>query len=232
MIKLRRSADRGHADHGWLNARHTFSFAEYVDPAYMGYSVLRVINDDVIAPGMGFGTHPHRNMEIVTYILEGALRHEDSMGNGSVIQAGDVQYMSAGRGVHHSEFNASASAPVHLLQIWITPAQTGLQPQYGQQTILREEKQGRWRCIVSPDGREGSIAIRQDALILATQLDGDQRLEYTLHSERRGYVQVARGAVSLNGIPLGAGDGAFIEHETQLTFSDARDAEVLLFDLP
>ena len=232
MIRLRRSADRGHGDHGWLNARHTFSFAEYVDPTYMGYSVLRVINDDVIAPGMGFGTHPHRNMEIVTYILEGALRHEDSMGNGSVIRAGDVQYMSAGKGVHHSEFNASASAPVHLLQIWITPAQTGLQPQYGQQTILREEKQGRWRCIVSPDGREGSIAIQQDALILATQLDGDQRLEYALHSERRGYVQVARGAVSLNGSPLGTGDGAFIEHETQLTFSDARDAEVLLFDLP
>ena len=154
------------------------------------------------------------------------------MGNGSVIRAGDVQYMSAGKGVHHSEFNASASAPVHLLQIWITPAQTGLQPQYGQQTILREEKQGRWRCIVSPDGREGSIAIQQDALILATQLDGDQRLEYALHSERRGYVQVARGAVSLNGSPLGTGDGAFIEHETQLTFSDARDAEVLLFDLP
>ena len=232
MIRLRRSADRGHGDHGWLNARHTFSFAEYVDPTYMGYSVLRVINDDVIAPGMGFGTHPHRNMEIVTYILEGALRHEDSMGNGSVIRAGDVQYMSAGKGVHHSEFNASASAPVHLLQIWITPAQTGLQPQYGQQTILREEKQGRWRCIVSPDGREGSIAIQQDALILATQLEGDQRLEYALHSERRGYVQVARGAVSLNGSPLGTGDGAFIEHETQLTFSDARDAEVLLFDLP
>lgn len=232
MITIRKSNARGHADHGWLNARHTFSFAEYHDPAYMGFSVLRVINDDVIAPGRGFGLHPHRDMEIVTYVLEGALRHEDSMGNGSVIRAGDVQYMSAGTGVRHSEFNASATDPVHLLQIWLLPSQSGMAPQYGQQTIPPEEKRGRWRHIATPDGHDGSLIIAQDASLLATVLDGDPPLAYQPRPERRVYVQLARGMVSLNGNKLFAGDGAFIEHEPMLTFSDAQDAEVLLFDLP
>lgn len=232
MITLRKSNARGHADHGWLNARHTFSFAEYYDPAYMGFSVLRVINDDVIAPGGGFGMHPHRDMEIVTYVLEGALRHEDSMGNGSVIRAGDVQYMSAGKGVRHSEFNASSTEPVHLLQIWILPSRNGLMPQYGQQTIPHEEKRGRWRSIATPDGRDGSLMLQQDASVLATVLDGDPPLNYQPCPERRLYVQLARGNVSLNGNKLSAGDGVFIEHEPILTLSDAQDAEVLLFDLP
>ena len=232
MITLRKSNARGHADHGWLNARHTFSFAEYYDPAYMGYSVLRVINDDVIAPGRGFGTHPHRDMEIVTYVLEGALRHEDSMGNGSVIQAGDVQYMSAGSGVRHSEFNASSSAPVHLLQIWIQPSQNGLEPRYGQHSISPEEKRGRWRVVASPDGREGSIAIRQDASVLATVLEAGDRLEYRPAPGRRLYLQMARGEVLLNGMRMHAGDGAAIENESLVTLSEPEAAEALLFDLP
>lgn len=232
MIALRKANARGHADHGWLNARHTFSFAEYYDPAYMGYSVLRVINDDEIAPGRGFGMHPHRDMEIVTYVLEGMLRHEDSMGNGSVIRAGDVQYMSAGTGVRHSEFNASRTERVHLLQIWILPSQQGLTPQYGQKTILREDKRGRWCCIASPDGRDGSLSLQQDVSLLATVLNDDPPLNYQPHPERRLYVQVARGAVSLNGNQLRAGDGVFIENEPMLTLSDALNAEVLLFDLP
>lgn len=232
MITLRKSNARGHADHGWLNARHTFSFAEYYDPAYMGFSVLRVINDDVIAPGRGFGTHPHRDMEIVTYVLEGALRHEDSMGNGSIIQAGDVQYMSAGKGVHHSEFNASSMDPVHLLQIWILPSQNGLLPQYGQQTIPQEEKRGCWRVIVSSDGREGSITIQQDISILVTVLDGEDSLEYRPAAGRRLYLQMARGKAVLSGTPMRDGDGAVIENENLVTLSDAKYAEVLLFDLP
>lgn len=232
MITLRPSNARGHADHGWLNARHTFSFAEYYDPAYMGFSVLRVINDDVIAPGRGFGTHPHRDMEIVTYILDGALQHEDSMGNGSVIRAGDVQYMSAGKGVRHSEFNASATEAVHLLQIWIVPSETGLPPRYGQQTVPLEEKRGRWRLIVSPDGRDGSIAIRQDASLLATVLDGDEALQYAVQPGRRLYLHLARGEVQLNELALRGGDGAFIEDEILVTLSQGRAAEVLLFDIP
>ncbi|OIQ85669.1 quercetin 2,3-dioxygenase [mine drainage metagenome] len=198
----------------------------------MGWSVLRVINDDIISPGRGFGLHPHRDMEIVTYVLEGALRHEDSMGNGSVIRAGDVQYMSAGTGVRHSEFNASATDPVHLLQIWILPARQGLAPQYDQKTIPIEQKRGRWRTIATPDGQDDSLAIGQDATLLATVLDGDLPLDYQPRADRQLYVQLARGTVSLNGNRLSAGDGAFIEHEPRLTFSDGRDAELLLFDLP
>ena len=232
MIRLRKSAERGHADHGWLQARHTFSFAEYYDPAYMGFSVLRVINDDVIAPGMGFGVHPHRDMEIVTYILDGALQHEDSMGNGSVIKAGDVQYMSAGSGVRHSEVNPSADEPVHLLQIWIQPGETRLTPRYGQNTIPAAEKRGRWRVIASPDGRDDSIVIRQDASLLATELDSDVPLTYQPQAGRRLYLHVARGELLLNGIALLGGDGAFIENETAVTLSDAKGAEALLFDLP
>lgn len=232
MITLRKSNARGHADHGWLNARHTFSFAEYHDPAYMGYSVLRVINDDTVAPGRGFGMHPHRDMEIVTYILDGALQHRDSMGNGSVISAGDVQYMSAGSGVRHSEINPSPEQSVHLLQIWILPDQQNLTPQYGQKTIPPEEKRGRWRMLASSDGREDSILIRQDASLLATILDDDVPLTYQPLPERRLYLHLARGSAMLNGITLHGGDGAFIENENEITLSDAKHAEALLFDLP
>ena len=232
MISLRKSDARGHADHGWLNARHTFSFAEYHDPAFMGFSVLRVINDDVIAPGRGFGMHGHRDMEIITYILDGELRHQDSLGNGSVIQAGEVQYMSAGSGVRHSEFNASDSQQVHLLQIWILPQQNNLDPRYAQQAIAPEEKRGRWRLIASSDGRDGSLAIRQQASVLATGLDGAESAQYQPEIGRRLYLHLARGSASLNGIRIEAGDGAFIENETVVTLSDAEAAEALLFDLP
>ncbi|HQR50426.1 MAG TPA: pirin family protein [Methylophilaceae bacterium] len=232
MIQLRKSNARGHADHGWLNARHTFSFADYYDPAFMGYSVLRVINDDEIAPGRGFGTHPHRDMEIITYILDGALQHRDSMGNGSVIRAGDVQYMSAGSGVRHSEVNPSPDAAVHLLQIWILPAQPGLVPQYDQKTIAAEQKRGRWRMLASPDGREDSITIRQDAMLLATMLDSDADLTYRSQPGRRQYLHLARGTAALNNVAMRGGDGAFIENENLLTLSDAKGAEALLFDLP
>ena len=232
MITFRKSNARGHADHGWLNARHTFSFAESYDPVYMGFSVLRVINDDVIAPGMGFGMHPHRDMEIVTYVLEGALRHEDSMGNGSVIRAGDVQYMSAGKGVRHSEFNDSSTAPVHLLQIWVLPSQHGLMPQYGQKTIPHEEKRGRWRSIATPEGRDGSLTIQQDASLLATVLDGDPPLQYRAEPGRRLYLHLAQGWALLNGLAMNAGDGAFIENETLVSLTNGKQAVALLFDLP
>lgn len=232
MIRIRRADARGHADHGWLQARHTFSFAEYMDPDYMGFSALRVVNDDRIAPGGGFGMHPHRNMEIVTYILEGALRHQDSMGNGSVIRAGEIQYMSAGKGVYHSEFNASDSEPVRLLQIWIQPAVQGAEPCYAQQAILPEARRGRWLTLVSPDGREGSIAIRQDACVMATLLDGAATLEYRIAAGRRVYLQMAGGTAVLNGETLHDGDGVFVENEDVLTLSEGKQAEALLFDLP
>ncbi len=198
----------------------------------MGYSVLRVINDDVIAPGRGFGMHPHRDMEIVTYILEGALQHQDSMGNGSVIRAGDVQYMSAGSGVRHSEVNPSPDTPVHLLQIWLLPAQSNLTPQYGQKTISTEEKRGKWRVLASPDGHEKSMIIQQDACLFATMLDDDAPLSYPPRPGRRQYLHLARGTATLNDIPMRAGDGTFIENENLLTLSDAKAAEALLFDLP
>ncbi len=232
MITPRPSHERGHADHGWLRARHTFSFARYVDRRYTGYSVLRVLNDDVIAPGGGFDMHPHSDMEIVTYVLQGALEHRDSMGNGSVIRAGDVQYMSAGTGVLHSEFNPSDSAPLHLLQIWILPEQAGAEPRYDQKRIAPEEKRGRWRVVVSPDGRDDTLAIRQNASILATQLDGDAPLHYRPEPGRRQYLHLARGCASLNGISMNEGDGAFVENESLLALSDAVLAEALLFDLP
>ena len=232
MITIRRADARGHADHGWLQARHTFSFSEYVDPDYMGFSVLRVVNDDRIAPGGGFGMHPHRNMEIVTYILEGALRHQDSMGNGSVIRAGEIQYMSAGKGLYHSEFNASDSAPVRLLQIWIQPSVQGAEPRYAQQAIPHEGRNGRWLTIASPDGREGSITIRQDACVMATLLDSDTPLQYRIAPGRRVYLQMAGGTAVLNGVTLHDGDGVFVENEDVLTLSEGRQAEALLFDLP
>ncbi|MBU3735979.1 MAG: pirin family protein [Methylobacterium sp.] len=233
MITLRPAAARGQADHGWLQARHSFSFGGYHDPANMGYSVLRVINEDIIAPGMGFGMHAHRDMEIVTYLLAGALRHQDSLGHGAEIHAGEIQVMSAGSGVRHSEFNASLSVPAHLLQIWIQPAEPGLPPHYAQREIARTCKHGRWCVLASGDGREDAIRIHQDAAILATVLQsGDAPLSFAARAGRRYYLQLAAGEVRLNGIPMRAGDGACIENETQLTLSDAREAEALLFDLP
>ncbi len=206
MITLRKSSARGHADHGWLNAWHTFSFAEYHDPAYMGYSALRVINDDTIAPGGGFGMHGHRDMEIITYLLDGALEHKDSMGNGSVIRTGDVQYMSAGTGVLHSEFNASNSDPVHLLQIWILPKEKNVVPHYDQKAIPKVEKRGRWRSIATPDGQDGSIAIRQDTSLLATFMGEDAPpLQYLPRPGRRLYLHLARGTAMLNGMAIDRG---------------------------
>jgi len=232
MIRLRKAAERGQADHGWLKSAHTFSFAEYHDPAFMGYSVLRVINDDVIAPGTGFGMHPHRNMEIVTYVLEGVLRHQDSMGNGAEIRAGEVQRMSAGSGIRHSEFNASESVPVHLLQIWIVPERNNLVPGYEQMAIPADEKRAGWRPIATPDGCAGSLTIHQHAMLLATMLGEGAQAQYHPADDRRLYLHLARGTVLLNGAAMEAGDGAFIEQENMVTLSNAQDAEALLFDLP
>jgi len=232
MISIRKSQDRGHADYGWLQAKHSFSFAEYQDAAHMQYSVLRVLNEDVIEAARGFAEHPHRNMEIVTYILSGALRHQDSMGNGSVIRAGDVQRMTAGSGVRHSEFNASADAPVHLMQIWLLPAQEGLPPSYEEQHFSAAQKKNRWCLITSPDGREDSLTVHQDACLYATLLDEESTIETTLDGMRCSYVQLAKGTVTLNGVSLHAGDAVKIDNETQMTITATAEAELLWFDLP
>ena len=232
MIRLRKAKDRGHADHGWLDTWHTFSFADYYDPEQMGFRALRVINDDVVAPGRGFGTHPHRDMEIVTYVLEGALAHKDSMGNASTIVPGEVQRMSAGTGVLHSVFNHSKTDPVHLLQIWLLPERNGLAPSYEQTFFPDEGKRGRLRLIASADGREGSVTIHQDAALYAALLDGEERLIHPLAPGRRAYVHVARGEVTANGRALGPGDALKAVDEPAVTLERGRDAEVLLFDLP
>ena len=232
MIDVRRSNERGHANHGWLDTYHTFSFADYHDPRHMGYGPLRVINDDTVAPGAGFGTHGHRDMEIITYVLEGALAHKDSMGNGSTIRPGNVQRMSAGTGVRHSEFNAAADAPVHFLQIWIEPDARGIPPGYEEKNFPASEKRGRLRVIASPDGREGSVTIHQDAVVLAAVLGPRDTATHEIGRGRRAYVHVARGSVSVNGSSLRTGDGARIENESTVSLSHAEDAEVLLFDLP
>jgi len=231
MISIRKSNERGHADHGWLDSRFTFSFAEYYDPKHMQFRTLRVMNDDRVAGGGGFPTHPHRDMEIVTYVLEGALTHQDSMGNGSTIKPGDVQYMSAGTGVAHSEFNASKTEPVHLYQIWMLPDKTGHQPKYDQKNFSEAEKRGKLRLVVSPDGREGSVKIRQDNELYATVLGAGESVKHELKPERHGYVQVARGSVTLNGKALEVGDGAEVSAEKTLELTGLKDAEVLLFDL-
>ena len=231
MIALRKSQDRGHADHGWLDSYHTFSFADYYDPREMGYGSLRVINEDRVAPGKGFGTHPHRDMEIISYVLEGALEHKDSMGTGSVIRPGDVQRMSAGTGVLHSEFNPSPKDPVHFLQIWIEPSMRGIAPSYEQKSFAPEEKKGRLRLIASPDGSEGSVQIHQDARVHAVVLDDGDAVSYALPQNRKAYVHVARGTVEFNGTALIAGDGAKISGEKELRLSGAQGAEVLVFDL-
>jgi redox-sensitive bicupin YhaK (pirin superfamily) len=231
MIQVRAANDRGQAEHGWLSSRHTFSFASYYDPQQPGFSDLLVINDDRVAPSQGFGTHPHRDMEIMSYVLEGALEHRDSMGTGSVIVPGDVQLMSAGTGVTHSEFNHSSRDRVHFLQIWVVPGEQGGKPLYQQRNIPSEEKRGKLRLIASPDGANESLTIRQNTRIYAGLFDGSERATYSLPQDRYAYVHIARGSVSLNGTTLREGDGARIRDESQLEFSEGNDAEVILFDL-
>jgi quercetin 2,3-dioxygenase len=231
MIRIRKSAERGHFDFGWLNTFHTFSFDRYYDPDHMAFRSLRVINEDRVAPAGGFPTHSHRDMEIITYILEGALRHQDSMGNGSVIRPGDVQRMTAGTGVAHSEFNDSKSEPVHLLQIWILPNQHNLKPGYEQKAFSREERLGQLRLIASPDGRSGSVRINQDAKVYATILDTGQQIEHPMAQPRHAWLQVARGSVMVNDETLGQGDGAAISDEGSVRLSSVELAEILLFDL-
>jgi hypothetical protein len=231
MLTIRKSAHRGHADHGWLKSQHSFSFADYFDPAWMGWGNLRVINEDYIAPGMGFGAHGHRDMEIVTYVISGSLAHQDSMGNGTAIPPGDVQRMSAGRGVRHSEFNHAADAQTHLLQIWITPHTAGVEPGYEQKTFAPDEKQGRLRLVASSDGAEGSVRMHADARIYATLLNGGQSASLALAPGRKAWVQLVRGQLSVNGEALLAGDAAALNNEALLTLSDAQDAEALVFDL-
>ncbi len=233
MVEIRHAADRGVVEHGWLSSRHTFSFAHYFDPEQAGFSDLLVINDDRVAAGQGFGRHPHRDMEIFSYVLEGALEHRDSMGTGSTIVPGDVQLMSAGSGVAHSEFNPSSKDPVHFLQIWILPSESalGAQPHYQQMHVGSEEKAGKLRLMLSPDGADASLTLRQDARVYAARLDGDEAASLTLASERYAYVHVAQGEVTLNGIRLSAGDGAKLRDETSLTLTDGKQAEVLVFDL-
>src|SRR5271166_1307342 len=231
MQTIRRANERGHANHGWLDSWHSFSFADYYDSQHMGFGSLRVINDDTVAPGQGFGTHGHRDMEILTYVLDGALAHKDSMGNGSVIKPGDVQYMSAGTGVAHSEFNASGKVPVHMYQIWMYPDKQGHTPTYDQKHFDEAEKRGKLRLVVSPDGRDGSVQIRQDNELYATVLAPGETVKHALQPERHAYVQVARGSVTLNGSKLASGDGAAISQEKSLELTGVEDAEVLLFDL-
>ncbi len=231
MISIRKSNERGHADHGWLSTRFTFSFADYYDPQYEQFRTLRVMNDDRVAGGGGFPTHPHRDMEIVTYVLEGALAHKDSMGNGSTIRPGDVQYMSAGTGVAHSEFNASETETVHLYQIWMFPDKKSYTPAYDQKHFSADDKRGKLRLVVSPDGRDGSVKIRQDNELYATVLGAGETVKHELKPERHAYVQVAKGSVTLNGKQLETGDGAAVSAEKSLELTGVNDAEVLLFDL-
>ncbi|WP_321783746.1 pirin family protein [Paraburkholderia sp. J94] len=231
MLAIRRADERGHANHGWLDSYHSFSFADYFDEAHMHYGALRVLNDDRIAGGRGFGAHGHRDMEIVTYVLSGALAHRDSMGNGSTIRPGDVQRMSAGTGVMHSEFNGSPDEEAHLLQIWLLPTQRGGAPGYEEKHFDDADKRGRLRVIASPDGRDGSVTVQADASIHAALIDGDERAQYAVPAGRRVYVQVARGALEVSGERLNTGDAAMIEAETSVVLAKGEDAEVLLFDV-
>jgi quercetin 2,3-dioxygenase len=231
MITIRRSKERGHFDHGWLNTYHTFSFDQYYDPRYMNFRDLRVINEDFVAAGRGFPKHGHRDMEIITYILEGALKHEDSIGNGSVIRPGDVQRMTAGTGVRHSEQNASDRERVHLLQIWILPHTVGLEPGYEQKAFSEDERRGQMRLIASEDGREGSVVVHQDVSLFASVLPGGSEVEHTLDPLRYAWIQVARGSVSVNEEKAYQGDGVVVVGESNLRIKAEQDAEVLLFDL-
>lgn len=231
MIELRPSAQRGISNLGWLYSKHTFSFSSYQDPQHIGFSDLLVINDDVVTPGMGFGTHPHRNMEIFSYVLEGALAHQDSMDENTVIRPGDVQMMSAGTGIRHSEYNASYTEQVHFLQIWIVPDRTDVTPRYDQKHFPTAEKRGQFRLIISPDGDDGSLPVYQDTRVYAGLFDGDEQQTVTLPDNRYAYVHVARGSLEVNGQSLSFGDGAKFRHVKALHFSKGHQAEVLLFDL-
>jgi quercetin 2,3-dioxygenase len=231
MMTLRKASDRGHAQHGWLDSHHTFSFADYYDPKHMGFRALRVINDDRVDGGQGFGAHPHRDMEIISYVLEGALAHKDSMGTGATIRPGDVQRMSAGTGVMHSEFNASKADEVHFLQIWLVPDTQGVKPDYAQKEFSEEEKRGRLRLVASPEGADGSLTIHTDARVYAGLFDKGEQTTFTLPENRYGWVQVARGTLRLNGIELGEGDGVALEQERALNIEGIDDAEILVFDL-
>lgn len=232
MLALRKAEDRGHANHGWLNSFHTFSFGSYYDPRHMGVSNLRVINDDTVAPGGGFAEHGHKDMEIISYVLDGALEHKDSMGNGSVVRPGDVQRMSAGTGITHSEYNPSAVEPVHFLQIWLRPNESGVRPSYEQRHFPIEDRRGRWVLLVSRDGRDGSIATHQGGLIFSTLLSAGDTLGYQFDAARSGYLHLARGQLRVGNIMLGPGDGIRIQKQERLELTGIDDAEILLFDLP
>lgn len=231
MLTLRKSQDRGYADHGWLKSHHSFSFAGYHDPDHMGWGNLRVINEDRVAPGMGFGAHGHRDMEIVSYVVSGALAHQDSMGNGTAIPPGDVQRMSAGRGVRHSEFNHASDATTHFFQIWIEPNQRGIAPSYEQKTFPDHEKRGTLRLVASPDGANGSVSIHADAAVYAGLFTGTESFTLPLNPARKAYVHLVSGVLKVNGQRLLAGDAAKLADESVLTLSDGEDAEVLVFDL-
>ncbi|MCC7305860.1 MAG: pirin family protein [Alphaproteobacteria bacterium] len=231
MITIRKSADRGHIEHSWLDTYHTFSFGRYYDRNHMGFGPLRVINEDRVLGGKGFDTHPHDNMEIVTYVLEGALAHKDSMGNGSTIRPGDVQRMSAGTGVTHSEYNPSETDPVHLLQIWFLPEKENIPPGYAQKGFAPEGKQGRLQLLVSREGRDGSLSINQDIDMYAAVLGGNDTIAHALKPGRLGWLQVAKGSLDINGQALAAGDGAAIRDEAEITLSGAKEAEIVLFDM-
>lgn len=232
MLTLRKASERGHADHGWLDTWHTFSFADYYDPAHHNFRVLRVMNDDKVAAGQGFGTHPHRDMEIITYVLEGELAHKDSMGHQATLTPGEVQRITAGTGIQHSEFNPSATQPVHLYQIWIVPDAKGHTPSYAQKAFPKEGRTGRWQTIVSKDGREDSITIHQDAVIQLAELANGQTIKHSFAPERYGWLQLLRGQATVNGIPMAAGDGLAISVEKEIDVTAQGSADVMFFDLP
>lgn len=231
MLTIRKAEDRGHANHGWLNTYHTFSFASYYEPKHMGFRALRVINEDRVSPGNGFGTHGHRDMEIITYVLEGALEHKDSIGTGSVIQPGEVQRMSAGTGILHSEFNHSKSESVHFLQIWLLPEKEGLPPSYEQRNFSPAKTPGKLHLVAARDGRDAAVTVHQDVDLYAAVLEPGARVSHSLQPQRHAWVQVARGAITLNGLSLDKGDGAAISEETDVVIEATTDAEILLFDL-
>jgi quercetin 2,3-dioxygenase len=233
MINIRHAKERGIANFGWLDSRHTFSFGDYHDPKHMGFGPLRVINEDRVSPGQGFGTHGHKDMEIISYVLEGALEHKDSIGTGSVIRPGDVQVMSAGTGIHHSEFNHSKTEPVHFLQIWVIPAREGIAPRYEQKTFPDADKRGKLRLVGSSDGRDGSVVVHQDVKLYAALLNAGEQVTHALQSGRRGWLQIVRGAAAMNGHELSAGDGAAVTGEPALSLTAKIDGtEILVFDLP
>ena len=231
MLTIRKAEDRGHANHGWLNTYHTFSFANYYEPKHMGFRALRVINEDRVSPGNGFGTHGHRDMEIITYVLEGALEHKDSIGTGSVIQPGEVQRMSAGTGILHSEFNHSKTESVHFLQIWLLPEKEGLPPSYEQRNFAPAKTPGKLHLVAARDGRDAAVTVHQDVDLYAAVLEPGDRVSHSLQPQRHAWVQVARGAITLNGLSLDKGDGAAISEETDVVIEATTDAEILLFDL-